>query len=388
MTISSSEVEAIRQRLRQANRVVVKAGSSSLTTPSGTIALDRIERLVDVCARAQLDSRHVVLVSSGAIASGLGPLGLAERPLELALAQAAASVGQGELISAYSNHFARYGLRVGQVLLTADDLARRSHFRNAQHTLDRLMSLGVVPIVNENDTVATAEIRMGDNDRLAAFVAYLVNADALLLLTDVDALYDGPPSRPGATRIPVVHSDADLGGVQLGDTGSHVGSGGMRTKVEAARIACDMGIPVVLTHADVAHEALAGEPVGTVFVPTGRRKGIRRLWIEYAADPGGVLVIDDGAVAAVRERNASLLPAGIVDVRGDFDAGQVVELVSGQQTLVARGVVRFGSAELPRLLGRSTRDLGAELGSGYEREVIHRDELVLVRPASTDVAYP
>ena len=377
--MTTSDLGDLRQRVAQARRIVVKAGSSSLTTESGHIDLAAVTKLVDVCGHAVQAGKQVVLVSSGAIASGLGPLGLTSRPKDLALAQAAASVGQGELIAAYANRFADYNLRVGQVLLTADDITRRVHFRNAHRALDRLISLGVVPIVNENDTVATDEIRLGDNDRLAALVAHLVDADALVLLTDVDALFDGPPRRAGSKRIHQIDGRDDLTGIELGGVGSRVGSGGMRTKIAAAQIATDAGIAVALTNVDSAGQLLRGEPVGTVFAPTGKRRGIRLLWLEHGSEPAGELVIDEGAVRALVDRHASLLPAGVVEVRGEFEAGEVVDIVAMSGEPVARGVVSFDAAELPGLLGRSTKELAAEFGASYEREVVHRDELVLTR---------
>jgi glutamate 5-kinase len=367
-----------RAQVATAKRVVVKVGSSSLTTPEGRIDRDRIHHLVDVLASAALAGRQIVLVSSGAIASGLAPLGLAKRPTDLATAQAAASVGQGELVAAYSGRFATHGLTVGQVLLSADDIGRRAHYRNAQRTLERLLDLGVVPIVNENDTVATDEIKFGDNDRLAALVAHLVHADGLVLLSDVDALYDGPPSDPASSPVRDVHDASDLDLVNTGGAGSRVGSGGMRTKVQAARLATDAGIPVVLSSAALAQTALAGGPVGTVFHPTGRRQPTRLLWLKHGPDVQGRLVLDAGAVRAVATRNASLLPAGIVEVTGAFEAGDPVELVTTDGVAIARGIVSFDSNELPELLGRRTAELAAERGSAYEREVVHRDDLVLI----------
>jgi glutamate 5-kinase len=269
---------------------------------------------------------------------------------------------------------------VGQVLLTADDLIRRAHYRNAQRTLERLLELGVVPIVNENDTVATAEIRFGDNDRLAALVAHLVRADALVLLSDVDGLFDGPPNRDGSQLIPEVVTAADLEQVVLGGAGdAGVGLGGMGTKVEAARIANGAGIPVVLTSAARAAEALSGEVVGTLFHATGDRSASRMLWLAHATSSMGQLHLDAGAVSAIRTRGASLLPAGITHVVGGFVARDPVDLVGPDGTLVARGLVAYDALELPALLGRSTKQLAAELGPEYEREVVHRDDLVLLR---------
>ena len=362
-------------------RVVVKVGSSSLTSASGGVDDSRIERLVTALASARARGSEVVLVSSGAIAAGLAPLGLARRPRQLAMQQAAASVGQGLLVARYTAAFARHGLRVGQVLLTVDDVTRRSHYRNAYRTLHRLLELGVVPVVNENDTVATDEIRFGDNDRLAALVAQLVHADVLVLLSDVDGLYDGDPRRPGARRLEVVSGPADLDGVQLGRrTGATgLGTGGVQTKVEAARIATGSGVEVVLAAAADAEDALAGRPVGTRFLPQARRRSTRLLWLEHATEGKGHLVLDPGAVRAVVERRLSLLPAGITAVEGSFAAGDPVDLLDENRHAVARGLVNYDSKELPELLGRSTRELARELGPAYEREVVHRDDLVLLR---------
>ncbi|KWX00519.1 gamma-glutamyl kinase [Carbonactinospora thermoautotrophica] len=373
------ESEGTREAVRAAKRIVVKVGSSSLTTAAGGLDGERVAALVDVIARRHRAGAEVVLVSSGAIAAGLAPLGLKRRPRDLATQQAAASVGQGLLIHQYTESFKRYGLRVGQVLLTVDDVTRRAHYRNAYRTLRKLLDLGVVPIVNENDTVATEEIRFGDNDRLAALVALLVHADLLVLLSDVDALYDGDPRNPGVRRIAEVRGPADLEGVRLGKAGkAGVGTGGMVTKVEAARIATISGVPVVLTSAALAAEALAGAGVGTFFHASGERPRQRLLWLAHATTPRGRLYLDAGAVQAVVERRLSLLPAGVTRVDGIFTAGDPVDLVDENGHPVARGLVNYDAVELPGLLGRSTRELARELGPEYEREVVHRDDLVLL----------
>jgi len=373
-------MSTLREEVASASRIVVKVGSSSLTTAEGGIDPSRVRALVETLAKVRARGAEVVLVSSGAIAAGLAPLGLPRRPRDLATQQAAASVGQGLLVHRYTEEFARHGETVGQVLLTVDDVTRRSHYRNAYRTFAKLLEMGTLPIVNENDTVATSEIRFGDNDRLAALVAHLVHADLLLLLSDVEGLYDGPPAAPGTRLLPEVTSDDDLEGIAIGKTGSAgIGTGGMQTKVEAARIATGAGIPVVLTNADQAARALAGERVGTMFHPTGRRRPTRLLWLAHATEPKGSLVLDDGAVRAVVERRASLLPAGITGVAGSFVGGDPVDLVDAQGVAVARGLVNYDSDELPDLVGRSTRDLARELGSSYEREVVHRDDLVLLR---------
>ena len=378
----------LRTAVASAERVVIKAGSSSLTTPDGRIDYERVNALVDVVARVMSEGRQVVLVSSGAIASGIGPLGLSKRPRDLATAQAAASVGQGVLVGAYASRFASHDYTVGQVLLTSDDIGRRIHYRNAQRTLDRLLELGIIPIVNENDTVATEEIRFGDNDRLAALVAHLVRAQALVLLSDVDALYDGPPSNPGSKPVSDVFTPAQVQEYAVGGIGSHVGSGGMRTKVQAAQLATDAGIPVVLTAATKAADVLFtsgvaqgdAQTVGTLFHPSGRRRPSRLLWLEHGSETQGQITLDEGAVRALTKRKASLLPAGIIGVSGTFEVGDPIELVGADGAVIGRGIVSFDSSELPALMGRSTKDLAAELGAGYEREVVHRDDLVITGP--------
>ncbi|MFL6090427.1 MAG: glutamate 5-kinase [Aeromicrobium sp.] len=360
------------------SRIVVKIGSSSLTAGGDGLDGDQVDALVDALAAARARGDEIVLVSSGAIAAGLPPLGLRARPRDLPTQQAAASVGQGLLVHRYTERFASHDLVAAQVLLTVDDVTRRSHYRNAYQTLARLLELGVLPIVNENDTVATSEIRFGDNDRLAALVAHLVHADRLVLLSDVDGLYDRHPDDSGAERIDEVTDLDALGYVDVSRVGSAVGTGGMVTKLEAARLATEAGIPVVLTAAGNAAAALAGEPVGTRFTATGKRRSSRLLWLEHASDTKGSLYIDAGAWTALAERNASLLPAGITSVFGAFVAGDPVDVLTADGAIVARGIVTYDSDELPGLLGRSTKELAAELGADYEREVIHRDDLVVL----------
>lgn len=379
--MSEAVHDVTRASIADAAQLVIKIGSSSLTRrgDSDAIDIDRIQGLADLVAARVSTGRRVVLVSSGAIAAGFPALGIERRPRDLATLQAAASVGQGRLIAHYARAFDRHGLLVGQVLLTADDVGRRSHYRNAQGTLLRLLELGIVPIVNENDTVATDEIRLGDNDRLAALVAHVVHADALVLLSDVDAVYDGPPDRGGSAVIRDVRGPEDLAGVVIGGTGAAgVGLGGMSSKVQAAAIATGAGIPVLVTSADLAEQALAGAEVGTLFHPTGQRAPTRLLWLGHAATARGALHLDEGAAIAVTQRGSSLLPAGIVSVSGDFLAGDPVDLIDQNGHTIARGLVNFDASELPGLLGRSTRDLAAELGPAYEREVVHRDDLVLL----------
>ena len=378
LTAESAGTAADRSALAGARRIVVKVGSSSLTSIKGGISEESLTALADALAAKRNAGAEIILVSSGAIAAGLAPLGLAKRPRDLATQQAAASVGQGLLMARYTQAFGAHGVTVSQVLLTAEDLMRRSQHTNALRAMDRLLNLGVVPVVNENDTVATHEIRFGDNDRLAALVAHLVRADALVLLSDVDSLYDGPPAQ-GARRIPLVTGAHDLEGVSIGKAGkAGVGTGGMMTKVEAASMAAGSGIHALVTSTPNAAAALNGEDVGTWFAINGSRKPVRLLWLAHVASVQGRLVLDDGAVRAVRDHHTSLLPAGISAVHGDFEAGDAVELAGADGSVVARGLVNYSSQELPHMLGRSTRELGAELGTGYDREVVHVDDLVLV----------
>ncbi|MCE1173405.1 MAG: glutamate 5-kinase [Propionibacteriales bacterium] len=370
--------ETRRSQLTAARRVVVKVGSSSLTDARGALDPARVAKLVEALASLRERGQDVVLVSSGAMAAGMKPLKLKRRPTDLASKQAAAAVGQSQLVGHYGTYFGRHGLTVGQVLLTVEDVARQDHYRNALRTFTRLLELGVVPIVNENDTVATHEIRFGDNDRLAALVAHLVGADALVLLSDVDALYTAHPSVAGAEQIAEV-ADIDLLEVDTDGKGAEIGTGGMATKLQAARIATASGIPVVLGSAEVADQLLAGEPIGTLFLPTGKRRARKLMWLAYASVTRGELVLDAGAVKAVTERKASLLPAGITEVRGTFEAGDPVKLVNEAGRVVARGLVNYDSSELPEMIGRSTRELAVNLGEHFEREVVHRDDLIVKR---------
>ncbi|MDQ2847417.1 MAG: glutamate 5-kinase [Actinomycetota bacterium] len=369
-------VASARVAVGTARRLVVKVGSSSLTTAAGGLDPARLDALVDAVSTRTAAGTQVVLVSSGAIAAGLSPLKLARRPRDLATQQAAASVGQQLLAARYAMSFGRHSLIVGQVLLTSDDVVRRSHYRNAQRTFDRLLSFGVVPVVNENDTVATAEIKFGDNDRLAALVAHLVRADALVLLSDVDALYTGAPTAAGSVPVHEVSSPEQLDKIAVARSSSDVGTGGMASKLTAAGTATNAGIPVLLASAESASEVLAmsddGPRLGTAFAASGRRTGTRLLWLRYAANAVGSLVLDGGAVAAVVNRRKSLLPAGIVAAHGDFESGDVVDLTDADGTIVARGFVSYDATELPDIIGHQLADLPA----ARRRPVVHADDVV------------
>ena len=362
----------MRREVADAKRVVVKVGSSSLTRADGHLDPERIRTLARLLSSLQERGVRVVLVTSGAIAAALGPLGLRRRPRDLETQQAAAAVGQGLLIRHYADAFAEHGVTVAQLLLTVEDVLRPKTYRNALNTISRLFRLGVVPIVNENDTVATHEIRFGDNDRLAALIAHLVRADALLLMSDVDALYTAHPDTPGARRIERVDDITALR-VDTSRVGSKVGTGGMRTKLQAADIATQAGVSVVLGHADDLERALAGEPVGTFFVATRKRRPRRLLWLAFAAEPRGALRVDEGARRALTTGKASLLAIGVREVEGTFAEGEPVEIVGPDGHPIGRGFVGYSSADLVREIGhRSDED-----GHRDQRPVVHRDLMML-----------
>ncbi len=375
--LPTSPLNAIIERtdIVRARRLVVKVGSSSLTLPGGGLNLEFIDQLVDVLAARRARGHQVVLVTSGAIAAGMGPLGLTTRPTDLATAQATASVGQGLLVQHYSASFARHGQQVGQVLLTAEDLIRPQHYQNALRSLERLLDLGVVPIVNENDAVATHEIRFGDNDRLAALVANLVAAQVLVLLTDVDGLYTTPPSEPGARLVAAVGSPEELADYRVSGRGSAVGTGGMATKLDAAMIATHSGVPVLLANAEKVGEALREGRVGTWFAVADHRRSNKRLWLAWVAETHGQILLDSGAARAVIDDKRSLLAAGVTGVRGDFEAGDPVDLVDPDGVVLARGMAGYGAKDVARMAGRSSVQLRVELGDAFSRPVVHRDDL-------------
>ena len=363
------------ERLPEGARVVVKVGSSSLTRADGGLDLNRIDILAGLIAGMRSRGHDVVLVSSGAVASGLVPLGLSRRPDELSLLQAAASVGQGRLAARWETAMSAYGLVTAQVLLTAHDVAIRSHYRTVRATFDSLLSLGAVPIINENDAVATSEFSLGDNDRLAALVAHLVTADVLVLLTDVDGLWTARPGTPGATPIRHVRSSADLAGVSVSGRGSFVGTGGMTTKLQAATIACASGTTTLIARADDA-AGLLGEvqvPVdmGTWFEPTGPHRPSRRLWMAHASQPEGRLLVDAGAAHALTVGKKSLLLPGLTGIDGDFESGAVVDVVGPERTL-ARGICRYAAAELHEVLVARAEGVPAP---DHVAPVVHRDDL-------------
>ena len=363
----------VREGLAEARRLVIKVGSRSLAREDrfGALALQVSERLGD--------DRAVVMVSSGAIAIGVERLGLEERPRSIARLQAAAAAGQSGLMRAWEDAFAGHGVHVAQVLLTHADLEDRDRYLNAREAVDALLEMGAVPIINENDTVAVDEIRFGDNDQLAAMVATLTGADLLILLTDVEGLLGAD-----GARVPVVQGDDRVEALVRSEPGAAppgVGQGGMASKIDAARRATRRGVPVVIADArqeGIVGRVLAGEDVGTLFLPHGSRMASRKHWIAFTLKPRGVVVLDAGAARAVQKGNRSLLPAGVVGVRGDFEPGDAVRLVGTDGEEIARGLARYSTRDVARLAGAKTAEIEQRLGRHGGDEVVHRDDLVVL----------
>ncbi len=365
-----------------ADTVVVKIGTSSLTHPeTGQLALSTIATLVEVLSTLRQQGHRIVLVSSGAVGVGCARLGLLERPKSMALKQAIAAVGQGRLMRIYDDFFTALGQPIAQVLLTRGDLVQRNRYLNALHTFGELLQLGVIPIVNENDTVAIDELKFGDNDTLSALVASLVDANWLFLLTDVDRVYSADPrSNPDAQPIAIVHNLSELAKIQTDGAGTRWGTGGMVTKIEAARIAIGAGVRTVITQGRTPQnivKILNGESIGTRFEPQPRPKNARQRWIAHGLVPLGKLVLDDGAVNAICQAGKSLLAAGIIEVSGEFEPQNAVKLCDRTGTEIARGIVNYNSEELQKIRGRRSEEIAAILGYQGEDTIVHRDNLVL-----------
>ena len=355
-------------------RVVLKLGRTTLA------AVD-LDQLIDEVQALRAGGIEVAIVTSGAVASGLARLGFTERPTDLPRIQALAAVGQVDLMARYRASFARHGVYCAQILITHEALAERHHFLNARHTLNTLFELGVVPVVNENDTVATEELRFGDNDRLAAAIATVLDADLVVLLSDIDALYDKDPRKdPTARPIDEVPAVDERVRRSAGDAGSGVGTGGMRSKVLSAEIAVKAGIPLIIARGDdpsLIPRIIAGERIGTVFLADPHRVGSRRHWIGFLSRLKGTITIDAGAVAALRERGSSLLPIGILAVRGGFEPGDgvLIEALDGEP--IARGLVAYDYETLVRICGKKTDEIAQILERAGVDPVVHRNDMVL-----------
>ena len=372
-------------RGNESRRLVVKIGSSTLTTSESSIDYAYLAGLAEQIAAVRAAGWQPVIVTSAAIACGLEALGIAKRPSDMPSLQAAASVGQSVLSAAYANAFAAHGMTTSVVLLTRRDTANRTAYLHARDTLGRLLELGVVPVVNENDTVSVEQIRFGDNDTLAALVACLIDADLMVILSDIEGLYDANPRRDESARLieVVERIDRDVMAV-AGEAGSTVGSGGMITKIKAARVLMAAGIPMVICHGrrdDAIVDAAAGKSVGTLFVAREKAHEItpRKLWIALGDAARGAVIIDEGARSALVGRGSSLLCVGVTCVEGRFDADDIIDIKDEEGVVVARGKVAFSSDEAELARGRSREDLERNrlLAPLAERALVHRDELIV-----------
>lgn len=364
-------------------RVVAKIGTASITDDPGHISAPAIAKLADEVADLRAAGHEVIIVSSGAVAAGVAALKLGQRPSDMRTLQAVSAVGQARLVQSYDAQLGRHDLVAAQLLVDPYDFVERSQYLHLRATLDRLIELGVVPVVNENDAIANDELRYGDNDRIAALVANSVRADVLVLLTDMDGVYTSDPrADAGAQLIPMVSSDDPLLAISAGAGGSGRGSGGMASKLTAARMASWSGIRCVIGRADrpgILAGAVSDALIGTTFAPHDRTLSARKLWIAFAADVVGSISVDAGARAALVDRPNSLLPAGVVGVDGAFGPGDVVDVVDPDGTAFARGRVSISNSDLASVVGSQTRDLP----EGMVHEIVHRDDLVVLEPVTS-----
>ena len=371
----------MRDRVQSARRVLVKIGTNALTQATGRFNRNHFDRLCEDL-RWVAQGRELVVVSSGAVALGVEALQLASRPRDIPGKQACAAVGQSRLMRAYEDAFAAQGLVVAQLLLTHEDVQDRRRYLNARHTLKRLLAARVVPIINENDTVSVDELKFGDNDTLAGLVAGLVDPDLVVILSDVEGLYDSDPrGNPRAALIAEVQGVTAALLDACGGSVSGFGTGGMATKVRAAERVNELGIPCVIASGQTPgklRDVLEGKPVGTLFLPEPTKRNARAAWIAHALFPKGKIWVDDGARKAVGELKRSLLPSGIQRVEGLFYTGDPVDLVAADGTPFARGLVSYGSEELARIAGRKSSDIDAVLGYHGLDEAVHRDDLVVL----------
>lgn len=358
-------------------RIVAKIGTASITDEHGVIDVAAIARLADEVAELRDRGDEVVIVSSGAVAAGVAALGMTQRPADMPTIQAVSAIGQSRLVEAYNVEFARHGLVGAQLLVDPFDFVRREQYLHLRQTMNRLLELGVVPVVNENDAIANDELRYGDNDRITALIANSVSADVMVLLTDMDGVFTADPRRDAsATLVPFVRSDDPLLAISAESGGSGRGSGGMASKLTSARMASWSGIRSVIARASrpgVLAGSVSNELVGTTFEAHERTLSARKLWIAFAAEVAGSVVVDAGARRALTDRPNSLLPAGVVRSDGDFESGQVVRLVDSDGELFARGITSMSSVTVETVLGRNTRDL-----PDGQAHVIHRDDLVVL----------
>lgn len=366
---------------QNAKRIVVKVGTSTLTHDTGKLNLNRMELLVRQLTDLHNQGREVVLVTSGAVGVGLGRLGLRERPGTILQRQALAAIGQGLLMQVYEKLFSEYGQTVAQILLTRSDISDRKRYLNARNTILALLKYQVVPIINENDTVATEELKIGQNDALSALVAGLIEADLLILLSDVDGLYTADPKKePTAELIPLVKEITPEITSLAGEAGSIFGTGGMITKLEAAKMATAAGTSMVLMNGAEPfriQQIFTGQPVGTVFLSSQAVVSSRKRWIAYGPQVTGELIVDSGAERALIKQGKSLLPSGIVELSGDFEEGDLVKIINLEHSELGRGLTNYGREQLQKIIGKKCAEIEMILGFKTADEVIHRDNLVI-----------
>ena len=363
-------------------RIVIKIGSNILADPVEGLKKDRIDAIAEDVSYLCEQGNEPLIVSSGAVAAGMLRLGFTSKPSEIRLKQASAAVGQSILMATYEKSFAHYHKKIAQVLLTREDLSNRGKYLNAKNTLLTLLSFQVIPIINENDTVSTEEIKFGDNDQLAALVAGTIDADRLVILSDVDGLYSANPlTNPEARLIKEVHKIDDSIESMAGGSSSQVGTGGMYSKVLAAKKAIAYGIKVNIISGKkkgLLRDLINGIEVGTTFLPQPRSISSKKGWIAFATRPKGTLVIDDGAVRALVKAGKSLLPSGIKAVEGDFEAGDAVRCIDLNKRKIAKGIVNYSSQDIKRIMGQQTEQIEEVLGYKYADEVIHRDNMAIL----------
>jgi glutamate 5-kinase len=385
VTPTPPSFESIRQQVAAAaHTVVVKVGTRVLTQPDGTLNLPRIEQLAEEIHAISAGGRRTVLVSSGAVGAGISLLGLKARPTDLAKLQAVAAVGQTHLIQAYDRTFAKHGRRAAQVLLTIEDVDDRIRYLNVRNTLHSLLDFGAVPIVNENDTVSVDELKttFGDNDRLAGMVTNLLRAPLLIILSDIEGLYDGDPSLPTSRLVSTIERIDERVLAYVRDRKTGLSKGGMASKLEAARIVTTAGENVIIAsgrETNVLTRLMTGEDLGTLFLAQGKGISPYKRWLGFSAQVRGRIQLDEGASKAIVEKGRSLLAAGIVGTQGEFQKGDVVALCDGEGTVIARGLTNYSSADVERIKGIKSEKIAQVLGRRPYEEVIHRDNLAIVR---------
>lgn len=371
-----------RSNIPTAKRIVIKVGTSTLSHSTGKLNFQRIEKLVRELADLANQGKEIILVTSGAVSAGMDRLGLKEKPKTIPEKQAAAAVGQGILLHTYEKIFGEYGQIVAQVLLTREDSVNRKRYANSRNTLLTLLSMGVIPIINENDAVAVDELKIGDNDTLSAMVASIVDADVLIILSDVEGVFTAnPQSDPTAALIPEISDITPELEDLAGGPGSMRGTGGMYTKIQAAKIAVNSGVVMVIASGfrdGVVREVLSGSNVGTLFLSKESRLHIRKRWLAFGARIRGSVFVDKGCEQAIVTTGSSLLPAGITEVDGEFEQGSTIRVLSSEGREIARGVVNYGSDDVRKIAGVQTQDIIEKLGSKLYDEVIHRDNMVVL----------